>query len=292
MQCLACHAIAGAGGRVGPGLESLGASAPVDYLVDSLVEPNKAVKEGYHGTVIATVDGRVVTGIVVGQTDGALVLRDAEDREISLPLASIDERKDAGSLMPAGLVDGLPRRDLVDLVRFLSELGKLGPYAVDPQARVARRWQVATGLADPNRSPNVDLATAIPLSVDATVVAPVTAWAPAYSTVAGTLPGTDLPAINAAEGRFTLVRTGIEATTPGPVRVAISPRPSLLYLDGRLLDAGPDAPLDLTPRRAHPHARLSPRTLSRADPRRTQGGRQLPRAGPPDPGEMREKFGP
>lgn len=36
LQCSKCHAIAGAGGRVGPDLISVGASAQVDYLVESL----------------------------------------------------------------------------------------------------------------------------------------------------------------------------------------------------------------------------------------------------------------
>ncbi len=46
--CLKCHAIGGAGGQVGPDLSSIGASAPVDYLIDSLLLPNKAIKENYH----------------------------------------------------------------------------------------------------------------------------------------------------------------------------------------------------------------------------------------------------
>ena len=50
--------------------------------------------------------------------------------------------------MPAGLTDTLTRDELVDLVRFLSELGKIGPYSVG-QARVVRRWQV---LQPPPRS--------------------------------------------------------------------------------------------------------------------------------------------
>ena len=247
LQCLGCHAIAGAGGRVGPGLESLGASAPVDYLVDSLVEPNKAVKEGFHSVVVATADGRVLTGIKVGQTDSSLLLRDAGDRELAIPLTAIDEQKGAGSLMPAGLVDGLTRLEVVDLVRFLSELGKLGPYAVSPQTRLARRWEVAAGWNDTNKHANVDLSSAIPLSLDATVVAPLMAWSAAYATVAGILPAADLPAIQAAEGRFTLLRTGLEATTPGPVRLAITPRPATLWVDGRQVPLGstPDLTIDL-----------------------------------------------
>src|SRR5262249_28089278 len=141
LTCQKCHAIAGAGGQVGPGLESIGASAQPDYLVDSILQPSKQVKENYHAVAVATDDGRIHTGIKLRQTDRELVLRDADDREVSIPVSSIDDQKIAGSVMPAGLADGLTRSELVDLVRFLSELGKVGRYAVGTR-RVCRRWQV------------------------------------------------------------------------------------------------------------------------------------------------------
>ena len=233
LQCLGCHAIAGAGGRVGPGLESLGASAPVDYLVDSLVEPNKAVKEGYHASTVATSDGRVVTGIKIGETDQALVLRDAEDREIRIPLATIDEQKPSGSLMPAGLVDGLSRPELVDLVRFLSELGKLGPFAISPQIRVARRWEISTGTREMLTGSG---------SLDTLGNDPAVQWGPAYATVAGTLPLAESPLLLARAGAFHLARTDVEATTPGLVRLAITPAPAAVWLDGIQLKGNPAEP--------------------------------------------------
>ena len=239
LQCFGCHAIAGAGGRVGPGLESLGASAPVDYLVDSLVEPNKAVKEGYHASTVATSDGRVATGIKIGETDQALVLRDAEDREIRIPLATIDEQKSSGSLMPAGLVDGLTRAELVDLVRFLSELGKLGPYAISPQIRVARRWEISTGTREiPNLSTTLDTLASDPLVL----------WTPAYATVAGSLPLAESHPMKIHARVIHLTRTEIEATTPGQVRLSITPAPAAVWLDGKRLEGITTEPeVNLTP---------------------------------------------
>jgi hypothetical protein len=55
--------------------------------------------------------------------DTEIVLRGAEDREITIPVNAIEEKQDGRSLMPDGSVDQLTQRDLVDLVRFLSELG-------------------------------------------------------------------------------------------------------------------------------------------------------------------------
>jgi putative heme-binding domain-containing protein len=240
-QCLKCHAIAGAGGRVGPGLESIGASAPVDYLLDSLVEPAKAVKEGYHATVVATTDGQILTGLKIRQTDQEIVLRDSEDREITIPITAVEEQKPAGSLMPAGLTDIMPRAEIIDLVRFLSELGKLGPYAVSPQVRLVRRWQVLDPPAVAPKGTGVD-----PLQALATD--PKLAWTPAYSKVSGELPAAALSSIpyRISAAQIGLARAEVEVTTPGPVRFRLAPVPLALWLDGRKIEAQGQLDLPMT----------------------------------------------
>jgi len=215
MQCLKCHAVAGAGGGVGPGLESLGASAPVDYILDSLLDPAKAVKEGYHATVVSTSDGRVIAGLKVRQTDTEVVLRDAEDRELTVPLSSVDEQKVGGSLMPAGLTDPLTRAELVDLVRFLSELGKVGPYAAG-RSPVARRWQVLV--------PQKDLLFQIQVQgYDYVATNPSLSWTPAYARVSGSLGPSDVPTIAALHDapRIGMARCQVEVSTPGKVRLKL-----------------------------------------------------------------------
>ena len=132
MQCLKCHAIAGAGGQVGPDMSSLGASAQPDYIVEALLNPNAKVKEGFNAIQVTTLSGKVVQGVKVREADGVLVLRNAEDKEESIRLDDIDARKDSRSLMADGLCDPLPTQDLLDLTRFLSELGKVGPYGAKP----------------------------------------------------------------------------------------------------------------------------------------------------------------
>src|SRR5262249_4937063 len=123
MVCIRCHAIAGAGGQVGPDLTSIGASAQVDYLIESILLPSKAIKENYHALIVSTKAGQIVTGIKVRETKDELVLRDADDKEITIPIKEIDERGNSPkSLMPEGLADPLTRGELLDLVRFLSEL--------------------------------------------------------------------------------------------------------------------------------------------------------------------------
>jgi putative heme-binding domain-containing protein len=222
LGCQKCHSISGAGGVVGPSLESIGASAQTDYLLDSILDPNKAVKENYHSLVVATDDGKLYTGIKVRQTDTELILRDADDREIAIPLASIEDQKPSGSLMPAGLVDNLSRADLVDLVRFLSQLGKVGPYATSTE-RIFRRWQLLN-----------------PSSAGTPLDDPKLPWRPAYTTVAGFVPISEWnPSTPASQptGTIGVARTQFQVSAAGPIQLRFqSLDHTTVQIDGRAID--------------------------------------------------------
>src|SRR5205823_123611 len=123
----------------GPDMTSIGASAQVDYLVESMLRPDAKIKEGYHSLIVTTSKGQILTGVKVRETGKELILRDKVDKEVLIPKDQIEETKNGGSLMPEGLTDELTRTELVDLVRFLSELGKVGPYQVGKE-KVVRRW--------------------------------------------------------------------------------------------------------------------------------------------------------
>ena len=149
LGCMVCHSIGGAGGRVGPDLTSIGASAPVDYLVESVLAPNKKVKEGYHSIQVTSKDGEDLSGIPVRENAEELILRDTTNKEISIPIKNIESRKIGGSLMPAGLVDFLAEGERLDLFRFLSELGKPGPFDAT-KGSMARVWRVNTSATPPD----------------------------------------------------------------------------------------------------------------------------------------------
>lgn len=188
LSCLKCHAVSGAGGNIGPDLSSIGPSNPVDYLVTSILEPDAAIKEHYATQIVLTGDGLVVTGIVADENDERVILRTAEGIEQSVPKADIEERQKGGSLMPKGLVKFMTRQELVDLVRFLAELGKPGtPYALR-SAPTVQRWRILAEAPDEVSDTLPDEATfrrVIP-------AADATTWQPFYARVDGTLPVEEL----------------------------------------------------------------------------------------------------
>jgi putative heme-binding domain-containing protein len=209
--CLKCHAVAGAGGQVGPDLSSVGASAQVDYLIESILLPSKAIKENYHAVLVNTKQGLTYTGVKVQETPERLVLRTKDDTEIVIPIKDIDERENSKvSLMPDGLTDVLTRGELVDLVRFLSELGKVGPYSVS-KARLVRRWQALEATPEAKKL----LENGGPAA--ATGDDPSLTWEPAYTTVAGVLGSDDLPRLAVGKDNLGVARCQLDATTAGPV---------------------------------------------------------------------------
>lgn len=229
LQCVNCHAIAGAGGRVGPDLVSIGASAPVDYLIESLLDPAAKVKEGYHSTVIETVDGGVITGIQVTAADGVRTLRQADGRVVRVLEDDIAQMADGRSLMPDGTVDALTRTELVDLVTFLSRLGKVGDYSVDSRP-VVRSWQTLVWTESAHRLLNRTSHDSAALDK------PELTWRPVTSRVDGGLPIgelTDRFSVHPGIPPTAFVRFELQVTSAGLVSLDLPDDAGLaLWVDG------------------------------------------------------------
>src|SRR5205085_3099224 len=147
LACAMCHAIGGVGGKVGPDLTSIGASAQVDYLIESVLYPNRKIKEGYHSVIVETKDGLEFSGVLAREDSEQLLLRDATDKETAIAKNKITKRTTGNSLMPSGLVDVLSPGERLDLYRFLSELGKPGPFDAS-KGNVARSWKLLAQTLD------------------------------------------------------------------------------------------------------------------------------------------------
>ena len=233
--CYQCHAIAGAGGWLGPDLSSIGASSPLDYLIDSVLDPNKAIKDGFQGYSVVTSSGDVYSGIKVRQDAKQLVLRTNTEEEVTIALSDIKAQKDIGSLMPNGLADFLTHQEFLDLIQFLSQLGKPGPYG-PTTAQYLRRWRV------------MDPVPATLASADANSIPPASAldrqtWDPTYSLVSGELPA---DALWRKSSPVAYARGQIDVTAPGKVRLLLNgSKGVLISVDGNAIDVADAMILDL-----------------------------------------------
>ncbi|MEQ1839804.1 MAG: HEAT repeat domain-containing protein, partial [Verrucomicrobiales bacterium] len=217
LQCTVCHAIGGAGGVIGPDMVSIGASAPVDYLIESLLEPSKKIKEGYHTTLVTLKNGDSFAGAIAREDKNELVVRDAVGKENRIPKTDIASNNISPvSLMPPGLTAQLREDEFIHLVRFLSELGKDGAFKT-PSNRFVRHWQ--TLMPHPSTRDRIGhYGSKIFTEAVSDYV-----WIPAYATVSGGVPIGELPEVEGrGKNRLGVFRTFIEVKATGLVRLKIT----------------------------------------------------------------------
>ncbi|MDF1823803.1 MAG: hypothetical protein P1U68_04125 [Verrucomicrobiales bacterium] len=216
LQCTVCHAIGGAGGIIGPDLVSIGASAPVDYLVDSLLQPSVKIKEGYHTTLVTLKNGDSFAGAIAREDDNEIVIRDAVGNENRIAKAEVESNQISPvSLMPPGLTASLREDEFVDLARFLSELGKDGDFKTPPN-RFIRQWQTLM----PHERTRDEIGHQGEIIFTEEIDSYV--WLPIYSKVNGALPVGETPDIvGRGKNRHAVARTFIDVAESGEIHLRL-----------------------------------------------------------------------
>ena len=121
--CVLCHQVGGEGGAIGPDLSTLGQRFTVRDILDSTINPSKAISDQYRITIIETSDGNSVSGRMVSRD--STVTHIATDlmrpsQSIVIPNASIISSTPVPvSTMPSGLLDLLNPNELLDLLAYL-----------------------------------------------------------------------------------------------------------------------------------------------------------------------------
>jgi putative heme-binding domain-containing protein len=121
-RCVVCHRYGEDGGATGPDLTQAAGRFALKDLVEAIVHPSKVVSDQYKASVIQTADGKVVTGRVVSESPEKLVVVvDPEDatKVVEIGRSRIEEIvASPTSLMPAGLLDQLNEREVLDLLAY------------------------------------------------------------------------------------------------------------------------------------------------------------------------------
>ena len=120
-QCVRCHAVDGAGGQVGPALDSIGAVLSREELLESLIAPGARLAPGYWSVRLTLTDGQTVSGLLLEEDKDRLILRTAEAEPLKIPVSRIAKRVNQASAMPA-MGQLLSRREIRDLIEYLASL--------------------------------------------------------------------------------------------------------------------------------------------------------------------------
>lgn len=121
--CKSCHRIAGEGVDLGPDLSQIGKKYTRSELLTHILEPSKLIEPKYVPYILETVNGQVVSGLLVEKTDTEVRLRDARNEEIRVPAGEIEllvpQQK---SLMPDLLLRDMTPQQVADLLAYLASL--------------------------------------------------------------------------------------------------------------------------------------------------------------------------
>jgi putative heme-binding domain-containing protein len=118
--CGQCHVMHNRGNEVGPNITANGRGSYEQLLV-SVFNPSLVIGEAYKSVTLRTVDGTVVTGLLVERDDKRTIIKVQGGKLETVPADEIDEfKQDKKSLMPEGIEKQLNSQELADLFALLT----------------------------------------------------------------------------------------------------------------------------------------------------------------------------
>lgn len=130
VSCRRCHKIDGNGGDVGPDLSRIGLDKTREYLLESVVDPNKQIAKGFETVILEMDSGLIHAGIIKSDEGTRLSLQKPDGSIVVIDKSKIEDRAVGKSGMPEDLVKKLNKSEIRDLVEFLSTLkNTAGPAA-------------------------------------------------------------------------------------------------------------------------------------------------------------------
>lgn len=125
VNCIGCHLVNGEGVLLGSDLSDIATRMDRESLFENILDPSAVVTKGYESWQVILQNEDEYVGVLAGETETELALRDAKNNLIQLKKAEIKVRRQLTvSLMPNGLQQSLTTQDLVDLVAYLGTLNQ------------------------------------------------------------------------------------------------------------------------------------------------------------------------
>ncbi|MEZ6129098.1 MAG: c-type cytochrome [Planctomycetaceae bacterium] len=119
-SCANCHKLYGEGGKIGPDLTGANRNNLL-YVLSNIIDPSAEVPRQFTMSVIALKSGRVITGVIIGETEQVLTVQ-TDKEQLAVAVADVEERsRTTKSLMPDGLLDSLTEQQVIDLIAFVQQ---------------------------------------------------------------------------------------------------------------------------------------------------------------------------
>lgn len=118
--CGACHSIEAGEVMKGPFMGQIGSIMNRNQIVESIIDPNASISQGFATVQIQTKGGDTHVGFVTEELVDKITIRNITGVATEIKTADITERKRLdNSMMPAGLANSLSFEELASLVAYL-----------------------------------------------------------------------------------------------------------------------------------------------------------------------------
>jgi putative heme-binding domain-containing protein len=140
-QCKSCHVVHGVGGSIGPDLSMIGRKYDRAALLETILQPSKAIAHEYRPYMLETAEGQVFVGFLAEKTDQQVVLKDIKGNLTRVPAGEVEALvEQEKSLMPELVLQEVTAQDAADLLAFMTTLKQslqtatsfriLGPFPI------------------------------------------------------------------------------------------------------------------------------------------------------------------
>lgn len=117
--CSACHRLEDVGNEIGANLAAMKNRGP-DAILLNVLDPNREVNPQYVNYIVATIEGKQVTGLIAAETANSVTLKRAESATDTVLRVNIEEMRSTGlSIMPEGLEKQIDKQAMADLIAYL-----------------------------------------------------------------------------------------------------------------------------------------------------------------------------
>lgn len=121
-SCIRCHKLGGVGGEAAPALDGIGSKFNREYLLESIVLPNKVIAAGFENIIVSLKNGSSYAGVLKKETPGEIEIQSPEDGLVTVKKSDLTGREKGASGMLPDIAKLLTKRELRDLIEFLASL--------------------------------------------------------------------------------------------------------------------------------------------------------------------------
>jgi putative membrane-bound dehydrogenase-like protein len=134
--CAKCHRHSGVGTAIGPDLTGMAVHTK-EHLLTEILDPSRSVEANYRVYTVVTGKGLVLNGLLAAESKTAIELYDVDGKKQTILRDDIENLvASPKSLMPDGFEKQLDRKQLTDLLEFLTHRDKYLPLVLDKAATI------------------------------------------------------------------------------------------------------------------------------------------------------------